>query len=310
MKTRTARILLVLTIVLLLVGLCIAFWKYNHNQTQTDRSTLQQSEISIQKETLSKECGCKFVSWNLANFGKSKSQEELQIIAKIINDSNADVVAVQEVTASKKIGAQTLAKLADELSRRGSKWDYLISDPTAPASPEVERYGYLLRGHSVKTNHDTARLVEELAQAIEREPYTATFELKNCEAVQVFTIHTVPTEKVPMNEITALVQAKELKESQRAIVAGDFNLGPEMLDAPFARIGFMGHIRHATSLKKMLREGEYFNRQYDNVYTKGLHVCSGGIIDFVQENYSPLTEESYKQAHHLSDHVPVYITFQ
>jgi hypothetical protein len=40
-----------------------------------------------------------------------------------------DIIAIQEVVAGYG-GAQAVAKLADELNRKGSKWNYIISDPT------------------------------------------------------------------------------------------------------------------------------------------------------------------------------------
>ena len=60
----------------------------------------------------------KIVSWNLQNFGKSKSTEEIQFVANTLR--NFDVVALQEIVAGYG-GAQAVAKLADELNRMGSK---------------------------------------------------------------------------------------------------------------------------------------------------------------------------------------------
>ena len=72
------------------------------------------------------------MSWNIANFGKSRSDDQIAFMAGVLR--NADIVAVQEVTAGKDAGVQAVAKLADALSRTGAKWDYIVSDPTAPAS--------------------------------------------------------------------------------------------------------------------------------------------------------------------------------
>jgi endonuclease/exonuclease/phosphatase family metal-dependent hydrolase len=69
------------------------------------------------------------VSWNLKDFGKSKSDEEINFIANTLK--NYDVVAIQEVVAGEG-GAQAIARLADALNRKGSMWDYSISNPTSP----------------------------------------------------------------------------------------------------------------------------------------------------------------------------------
>jgi hypothetical protein len=43
-----------------------------------------------------------------------------------------DIIAVQEVVAGYG-GVQAVARLSDELNRTGTKWDYIISDPTSSA---------------------------------------------------------------------------------------------------------------------------------------------------------------------------------
>src|SRR5688572_892465 len=69
----------------------------------------------------------KLVSWNIQNFGKSKSDSSISFIANTVRDF--DIVAIVEVVAGPG-GAQAVARLADELNRKGSKWDYSVSDPT------------------------------------------------------------------------------------------------------------------------------------------------------------------------------------
>lgn len=58
----------------------------------------------------------KLFSWNIENLGKSKSDSTIIFIANILKDY--DVVALQEVVAGYG-GAQAVAKLAEELNRRG-----------------------------------------------------------------------------------------------------------------------------------------------------------------------------------------------
>src|SRR6187402_929541 len=70
----------------------------------------------------------KLLSWNLQNFGKSKSDEEIAFIANTIKDY--DIIAIQEVVAGNG-GAQAVARLAEALNQKGAKWDYRISAPTS-----------------------------------------------------------------------------------------------------------------------------------------------------------------------------------
>ena len=89
----------------------------------------------------------KLLSWNLENFGKSKSGQEISFIANTVKDY--DIIAIQEVVAGYG-GAQTVAKLADELNRKGSKWDYVVSNPTSSSAYKTERYAFLWKTASVK----------------------------------------------------------------------------------------------------------------------------------------------------------------
>ena len=86
----------------------------------------------------------KLLSWNVENLGKSKSDTNITFIANTINDY--DVVALQEVVAGYG-GAQAVAKLADELNRKGSKWDYIIQGVKGefyPCKPDIFEQTYEL----------------------------------------------------------------------------------------------------------------------------------------------------------------------
>ena len=47
-------------------------------------------------------------------------------------------------------GAQAVAKLVDELNRKGSKWDYTINAPTISSGYKLECYAFLLKTSKVK----------------------------------------------------------------------------------------------------------------------------------------------------------------
>lgn len=254
-------------------------------------------------------CPYLFVSWNLENFGRSKSPETIALMAKVLR--NADIVAVQEVNAGGNFGAQTVASLADSLSRLGANWDYIVSNKTQPASPGAERYGYFLKKNTVTFSRDSAHLVSELETQIDREPFALTVTLSKEPSLQLFTIHTVPTKKGPEQEVEALLLSHEVTNASRGIFAGDFNLPATKTDKLFESMGYKGAIREKTSLKEKLDvNGGYRFHQYDNIYTKGVTVCESGVIDFVGDNFSPVTDESLQVARKVSDHLPVYIRFK
>jgi endonuclease/exonuclease/phosphatase family metal-dependent hydrolase len=294
---------------LLLSGgaLCICVVVGGYLYARNQHEPFSQTEEVTTSPVTSKACPYLFVSWNLENFGEKKSEEAIEVIAQVLRD--ADIVALQEVTAGKLFGARAVTKLSSTMSRKGADFDYLISSPTVPASPGVERYAFLFKKSTITTNNDKAHLVYELEEAIDREPYAAEFTLKHGGTIMAYTIHTVPTAKDPVKEVEALPQSKELQGANVAIFSSDFNLGKRATDPTFKQLGFTGYISELTSLKMKVSSGRYLTKQYDNIYGKGIHVCSSGTINFVEKFFSPVTDESLKKAREVSDHLPVFITF-
>jgi hypothetical protein len=83
--------------------------------------------------------------WNIANFGQSKSDKTIHYIANYLRDY--DIIAVQEVVAGY---GGAVARLSDELNRTGSKWDYIISDPTSSSPYKTERYAFIWKTNKLK----------------------------------------------------------------------------------------------------------------------------------------------------------------
>lgn len=285
---------------------------YTH-ANNASKSTLTGNVITLQQTDTpkkTKECPNMFISWNLKDFGKKKTDETIERIADIVC-TNANIIAIQEVVAGKQFGAQTVARLAAACSRRGKSWNYINSNEAARGSSDVERYAFLFEKSTVSTNHDTAHLIQNgWLHNNGREPYTTTFNVKQGGNVAVTTLHAPPTAKHPITTIEALTQLEELRGTERAIFSGDFNLGKNATDPSFAKLGFIGHVNEPTSLKNIVIAGKYREKQYDNIYTRSIHVCSSGVINFVEKYYSPVTTESIKEAKKISDHLPVFVTFE
>lgn len=253
----------------------------------------------------------RYVSWNLGNFGKSKSDEEIRAMAEIIVDAGADIVAGQEVSTGPP-GAQAVARLQDELSRMGSKWDSLHSPVTQPASTGSERYAFWFNTARFHANRKEATLVQELEADIDREPFTALFSTKAGESLRIYQIHAVPTKKNPLEEVRTLSKYSGFgKNEQSIILSGDFNLSPTETDPLLVPLGFSSLIRGLTSLKQLPAQGVYLNRQYDNIYTRGkFTVCYSGILDFTKRFPSPISNDDFKKARAISDHLPVIVGLQ
>jgi hypothetical protein len=58
-----------------------------------------------------------------------------------------DIIAIQ---VGRLWRCQAVAKLADELNRTGTKWDYVISEPTSSSAYKTERYAFIWKTSKLK----------------------------------------------------------------------------------------------------------------------------------------------------------------
>lgn len=239
-------------------------------------------------------------SWNIQNFGKSKNDAELNYIASIVKEF--DLIAIQEVVAGYG-GSQAVARLADELNRRGSKWDYVISTPTSSIGSSKERYAFLWNTSRVKRT-GVAWLEDNYSGQIDREPYLCQFTVGK----KVFTLasfHAVPKSKQPETEIKYLKFLPDLYPDHNLIFCGDFNLPQShTVFNPLKKMGYKSALTgQKTSLKQDCVNDNCLASEYDNFYFKAdvLQVLKTGIVHFYRDF------ETMKDARRISDHVPVYM---
>lgn len=242
------------------------------------------------------------ISWNIKDFGKTKNREELNKIAEIVRD--VDVLAIQEVVAGFG-GAQAVAKLTDILNRKGSKWDYVISDPTNSPKYVSERYAIIWKTHRIKIKN-RGWLVSELDPLIDREPFLVNFYMDG-KQFTLIDYHSRPYNKDPESEIKAL--SKFVIDSLKApvLIAGDFNVDEKMpVFNTLKKSGYQTAINNQkTTLKRSCERTNYLNYPIDNIfYSKNIHKVKGGVIDFVR--FCDQLEEARK----LSDHLPVFLRFR
>lgn len=242
----------------------------------------------------------KVASWNLYNIGISKDDEEIAFISKMLK--NYDIVAVQEIS-TKLSGPRAIVKLADELNRRGSNWDYVISDPTSGEGSE--RYAYLWKTSKVLLD-GRAWLVKgrSLAARLDREPYMARFAVGE-NSILIANFHAVPTSKKPIEEIKLLDEVHNLYTKDNLVILGDFNLSQKSKGFDDLRKkGYNSVLKNQkTSLRRIkTKSGSYLAREYDNIFYKKAALTSkrGGVINFVKHF------KSLKAARKISDHLPVW----
>ncbi|MBM1105043.1 endonuclease/exonuclease/phosphatase family protein [Aurantibacter crassamenti] len=241
------------------------------------------------------------ISWNIQDFGKTKSSEELDEIADIIRE--ADIVAIQEVVAGYG-GAQAVAKLADILNRKGAQWDYVISDPTNSSKYVTERYAIIWKTKYLKIKN-RGRLIKELDTLIDREPFLLEFYMKD-KKLTVINFHSRPHNKNPEAEIEALTNYIINTSSKTLILAGDFNVNETKPVFDYIKTyGFTAAVMNQkTTLKRACDGFEYRNHPIDNVfYSTDITKTDSGVLDFVRAC------DNLEKARKLSDHLPVFLKF-
>ncbi len=245
------------------------------------------------------------VSWNIRDFGKSRDDSEIYLIANLVKD--VDVIAIQEVVAKDPGGAQAVARLAEQLDRMGADWDYSISDPTNSPSPYIsERYAYLWKTAKVKKLGE-ARLINELDQSVYREPYLITF-LYQGKKLTLINYHsrTHDSNSSEYLEIESISNWILSKNFENCIWAGDFNLDIRHLSySKLLNSGFNYIIEsESTTLKNFCKDGDYLSFGEDNIIYRlsDLRFSHKKIFDFIAGRPC---EEVKDLRVSFSDHLPI-----
>lgn len=242
-------------------------------------------------------------SWNLENFGKSKSDFTIRFIANTIKDF--DIIAIQEVVAGNG-GPQAIARLHDELNRKGFKWDYIISPPTlSKTSGSSERYAFIWKTSKVKLT-GKPWLDKKYALEIDREPFLATFKEKEKNFTLV-NFHAIPKLKQPETEIKYFKFFPAEYKNLNLIFCGDFNCPQShTVFNPLKSMGYKPILKNQkTSLKENHNKSNCLASEFDNAFynPSKINFKKSGIVDFYK------SFSSLKEARKVSDHVPLYFQF-
>lgn len=243
-------------------------------------------------------------SWNLENFGKSKTNSAIEFIANTVK--NYEIVAIQEVVAGDG-GAQAVARLNDALNRKGFKWDYRVSDITSSANPyRKERYAFLWKTSKVKLT-GKAWLEIKYNVEIDREPFLATFICDNKEFTLV-DFHAITKTQQPELEIKYFKFLPAEYPDKNLIFCGDFNCPQShTVFNPFKSMGYKPiFTNQKTSLKEECVNNNCLASEYDNMFysaSKVKYSLSGIIPFFISFN------NDLKVARKISDHVPIFFEF-
>lgn len=244
------------------------------------------------------------ISWNLKDFGSSKKNDEIEFVANTIK--NYDIVLIQEVVAKDPGGAQAVGRLGDALNRKGSKWEYRISDPTSGDSPfKKERYAFLWKQSKV-TIKGKPWLEQKYAAEIGREPFYATFKAGSKEFTLV-NFHAITKNDQPETEVKYFRFLPDEYPGLNLIFCGDFNLPPgHTVFNPLKKMGYQPVLTgQKTSLRQECKNGDCLASEFDNIFYKPAKIKfeASGVIHFYN------SFKNFKEARNLSDHIPVYFRF-
>ncbi|HSD06011.1 MAG TPA: endonuclease/exonuclease/phosphatase family protein [Flavobacterium sp.] len=242
------------------------------------------------------------MSWNLENFGKSKSNQEIVFIANTIKDY--DIITIQEVVAGNG-GSQAVARLADELNRKGTQWSYVISNPTSSTAYKTERYAFLWKTNKLKLK-GKPWLEQKYHAEIEREPYFATYEIKG-KTITIGSFHAITKSKQPETEIKYFKLLAQEYPNLNLLFTGDFNCPQShTVFSPLKNMGYPSILKNQkTSLKTKPKGSNYLASEYDNMFYKrnSINFIKSDVILFYK-NFISL-----KEARKISDHLPIWFEF-
>ena len=247
--------------------------------------------------------GLTICSWNLWDFGKTKSDAEIEFIANTIKDY--DIVLIQEVVAKDPGGAEAVSRLADVLNRMGAKWDYALSNQTFSSAYKAERYAFIWRTSSVKKIGE-AWLEEKYKMEIDREPYYVTFMV----ADKLFTLanfHAITKSKQPETEVKYFKFLPDTYPDLNLIFCGDFNLPQShTVFNPLKKMGYQPALTgQKTSLKQECIDDDCLASEFDNFFFNSSKITklSSGVIHFYK------LFPNLKEARKISDHIPIVFKF-
>lgn len=241
----------------------------------------------------------KITSWNLQNFGKTKSDAEIEFVAEVLRDF--DVVALQEIVAGFG-GTQAVARLADALNRKGAKWDYLVSDPTESTPYATERYAFLWKTSRVSTV-ERGWLEQTFVNEIDREPYLISLSYKG-KAFTLVNFHAIPKKKQPETEVKYFKFYPDLYPESNLIFLGDFNIPQShTVFNPLKKMRYRSVIKNQkTTMKMKCVNGDCMASEFDNIFynSRKVKLLNAGVVHFYRSFFNMI------EARRISDHVPVW----
>lgn len=179
--------------------------------------------LTVTRESLSASDVISIASFNIQDFGDSKSSDadEMAVLARII--TNFDLVAIQELSHSSTAGELPMQRLLEAVSNLGTPYSYAYTN----AVTGNEQSGYIYKSDFIKVLG--GYVYPDPSGSFSRPPFIVQFEATNSEGsfdFSIVSIHTRPD--TATSEIMALEDALEhaqeyFNNDDDVIVLGDYN---------------------------------------------------------------------------------------
>lgn len=275
-------------IILLIALMLVGWWLWqNYQPPATPPPVIQGPNRPI-----------RIATWNLRKFSE-RARPDLVTIAKLIKDSEFDLIAIQEVQEQ----GQAVQRLRRQL---GEPWRHLISDRTG----NNERFAFLYRADLIEPLGEPRFILSPNASVFNRVPFEADFRAGNFD-FKLITVHlwygdSGPNDRRQREAVALANYAGSTLASSREkdlIVLGDFNefRSARYLDA-FQDHAFRRLITEPTNLSS--------TEIYDN-----LLICSqytpeyanrAGVVRFDET----LFQDDKTASDDISDHRPAWADFR
>ncbi|WP_084774771.1 endonuclease/exonuclease/phosphatase family protein [Nonomuraea candida] len=221
------------------------------------------------------------LSWNIRG-----ENADMKAIAKVIRDSGANVVTLQEI--HRRPGADQVRQLADELG-----WDLTANahfgagDDAGPCdAPQPGKAGNAILSSYRIVERVTIPLSGFATCPVNRSMAGVRLDLGGGSQVRVFTTHLSPglsRTSVKRREAQAARVRDYFGYRSPLILTGDFNALPsDPLSKRFRNVGWLD------TGSKHANKPTHGNARIDYVYTRGMTTTSGSVLNTTLSDHRPI----------------------
>ena len=252
-------------------------------------------------------------SWNIEQFGETKSSDPVRLarIATVVK--NFDVIAIQEIVHAASQGQDVVDRLTSELRNEHRRnYDHVLGVRTGCTGGRTEQYAVLFDSEILeRVDSSTVADDPNATDNMCRDPLVVKLKLLDAAANFTFTLIVVHTDPSPVSalkgDLNALgriyqsVQASDAQDDD-VILLGDLNAAPRDLQG----LGSVSDLVYAVPDSGTMVRGASRN---DNIVFQWQHTgedYTGWSGVFPTARYLGVPEQD---AEALSDHQPVYAVF-